>query len=45
VVVDLARQKVFANKFEPYEAPIYFKSHFLPPEDTTRGNKSNLKRC
>jgi hypothetical protein len=33
VSVDLARLKVSANKFEPYKAPVYFKSRFLSPDD------------
>ena len=33
VTVDLARQKVSANKHDPYAAPVYFKSRFLPPDD------------
>jgi DNA phosphorothioation-associated putative methyltransferase len=30
IKVDLARQKVFADRREPETAPIYFKSRFLP---------------
>ena len=36
VTVDLARQKVSANKHDPYAAPVYFKSRFLPPDDEAR---------
>jgi DNA phosphorothioation-associated putative methyltransferase len=39
VTVDLARQKVFAHKHDPYAAPVYFKSRFLPPDDEVRGRQ------
>jgi DNA phosphorothioation-associated putative methyltransferase len=36
ISVDLARLKVSANKFEPYAAPLYFKSRFLTLDDELR---------
>ena len=36
VTVDLARQKVSANKHEPYAAPVYFKCRYLAFDDALR---------
>jgi DNA phosphorothioation-associated putative methyltransferase len=33
VTVDLARQRVSANKFGPNEMPLYFKSKYMPPDE------------
>lgn len=43
VTVDLARQKVSANKFEPYEAPLYFKSRYLPPDEQTSADQAEFE--